>query len=63
MLLQKCLVRPALETINKERTSYQNRRTSPEKKNRKCMVLKGQKRHPFGKAFSDAETGIKGTSV
>ena len=28
------------------------------KKNRKCIVLKGQKLHPFGKAFSDAETGI-----
>ena len=37
---QKCLVRLALETINKEKISYQNQTTSPEKKNGKCMVLR-----------------------
>ena len=41
MLSKEKLVGPALETIIKERTSYQkNRGTSPENKNRKYMVLR-----------------------
>lgn len=76
MLCKEQLVGPALETIIKERTSYQkNRGASLEKKNRKYMVLRTDRCAVFsertgqpvmlklaikGRAYEQSMRGVEG---